>query len=179
MDENQTTKEKHIKNKNIKIHAAIIMVSDSLSKLNEDQRNKNDRSSKIAISALQESMINISLNETIYIEDNKEKIATEVRKLVAQPIDFILTIGGTGIAPRDVTIEAIKPIISKELIGFGELFRFKTYEEVGTVSIMTRALAGIKDQTLIVSLPGSPNAVELGLKLIIPELVHIFNLITK
>ncbi|MHA1866138.1 MAG: MogA/MoaB family molybdenum cofactor biosynthesis protein, partial [Candidatus Heimdallarchaeaceae archaeon] len=66
-----------------------------------------------------------------------------------------------------------------QLDGFGELFRSLTFEQVGTVSIMTRALAGIIKQSLVVSLPGSPNAVRLGIDIILKELMHILNLISK
>ena len=82
--------------------------------------------------------------------------------------------GGTGIAPRDNTYEAISSLLQKTLPGFGELFRFLSYQEIGSRALASRAVAGIYAQKLIFSLPGSTNAVKLALsKLILPELVHL------
>jgi molybdenum cofactor biosynthesis protein B len=88
-------------------------------------------------------------------------------------VDIIITTGGTGIGPRDITIETLKRIFKKELNGFGEIFRYESYKELGTGAILSRATAGIYKGKLIVSLPGSPNAVDLGLNIILPELGHI------
>ena len=88
-------------------------------------------------------------------------------------IEVIITTGGTGISKRDITIETIKPLFQKELDGFGEIFRYESYKEVGTGAILSRATAGVYNGTLIVALPGSPHAVDLGMKIIIPELGHL------
>lgn len=87
--------------------------------------------------------------------------------------DIIITTGGTGIGPRDITIETLKPLFDKELNGFGEIFRYESYKELGTGAILSRATAGVYKNKLIISLPGSPNAVSLGLKIILPELGHL------
>jgi len=110
------------------------------------------------------------------VPDEIDQIQEIVTEYITREVSLIITIGGTGISSRDVTVEAIFPLLEKELPGFGELFRIKTYKEVGTLSIMTRALAGVVKKTCIVSLPGSTNAVELGTKLILQELLHIVNL---
>jgi molybdopterin adenylyltransferase len=89
-------------------------------------------------------------------------------------LDGIVINGGTGIAPRDTTIEVVRPMLDKELDGFGELFRMLSYQEVGSAAMMSRALAGVIGGKLIVSIPGSPAACKLALeKLLIPELGHI------
>ena len=89
-------------------------------------------------------------------------------------IDLILTTGGTGIAPRDTTIEVIQRRLTQELPGFGELFRMLSYEEVGPAAMLSRAVAGLAGATLIFALPGSTNALELAMtKLILPELPHL------
>lgn len=90
-------------------------------------------------------------------------------------IDVILCTGGTGLGSRDRSVEAARPLMHKELPGFGELFRMLSFQEqIGTAAILTRALAGLAEQTLIVVLPGSTAAVELALsRILLPELPHI------
>lgn len=90
----------------------------------------------------------------------------------------ILLTGGTGIALRDTTIEAIADLLEKSLDGFGELFRLLSYEEIGAAAMLSRATAGVRDATVIFAMPGSTAAVRLAMdKLILPELGHIVALI--
>ena len=167
-------KQSHIKNTDFTIKAKIIIISDSLSKLKDWQ--STDKSGKIAKAILEQNKIKVI--DMFPIADAREKIAMFVQQIIDEKnIDFILTIGGTGIAKRDVTIEAIRPLLEKELAGFGELFRSETYKELKTMSIMTRTLAGVTGTSLICCLPGSPNAVKLGTNLILQEILHILNLI--
>lgn len=90
-------------------------------------------------------------------------------------VDIIITNGGTGIAKRDVTIEAVKELMTKEMPGFGELFRMLSYQEdIGSAAILSRAVAGVAFNKVIFSTPGSSGAVRLAMnKLILPELVHV------
>ena len=82
--------------------------------------------------------------------------------------------GGTGIAPRDTTYDVISNWLDKTIPGFGEIFRYLSYEQIGSRAIASRAVAGVKQQKLVFSLPGSSNAVELAVtKLIPPELNHL------
>ncbi len=86
----------------------------------------------------------------------------------------IITTGGTGITSRDSTYEAIAELLEKRLDGFGELFRVLSYQEVGSAAMLTRACAGVARGTVIFMLPGSENAVRLGMtKLILPEIGHV------
>jgi molybdopterin adenylyltransferase len=89
-------------------------------------------------------------------------------------IQAIVFNGGTGIAARDTTYDAIDRVLTKTLPGFGEIFRLLSYQEIGSRAIASRAVAGAYQQLLVFSLPGSRGAVQLGMeKLIIPELVHL------
>jgi len=82
--------------------------------------------------------------------------------------------GGTGLTHDDYTIEAVAPLLEKKIDGFGELFRMKSYEEVGTASMLSRALAGITNGKVIFCIPGSTKAVRLAMaSLILPEIRHI------
>jgi molybdenum cofactor synthesis domain-containing protein len=89
-------------------------------------------------------------------------------------IHAVIFNGGTGIAPRDTTYDAIEKLLDKTLPGFGELFRSLSYQEIGSRAMASRAVAGVYQNKIIFSLPGSSNAVRLGMKkLILPELVHL------
>lgn len=87
--------------------------------------------------------------------------------------DAIIVCGGTGLTHLDLTIEAVEPLFEKELPGFGEIFRLKSLEEVGTRAMLTRAAAGIIQDRPVFCLPGSPNAARLGTDLILSEIGHI------
>jgi len=92
----------------------------------------------------------------------------------------VLLTGGTGLAERDSTFEAVSGLLAKKLDGFGELFRMLSFEEVGSSAMLSRALAGVCRDTVVFSMPGSPAAVRLALnRLILPELGHIAALLGK
>lgn len=87
--------------------------------------------------------------------------------------DVVVICGGTGLTPLDLTIEAVEPLFEKTLPGFGEIFRYKSLEEVGTRAMLTRAAAGIYQGRAVFCLPGSPGAARLGIDLILAEINHI------
>ena len=113
------------------------------------------------------------------LKDEPAQIAAAVHALLErQDMDAIILNGGTGIAPRDTTFEAIQGLLEKEISGFGELFRMLSYQDIGSAAMMTRATAGVAKGKVVVSLPGSTGAVELGMtKLILPELGHMLFLL--
>jgi molybdenum cofactor biosynthesis protein B len=95
-------------------------------------------------------------------------------------LDAIIINGGTGIAPRDVTVEVVRSLLDKELEGFGELFRMLSYQEIGSRAMMSRAVAGVSGGRILVSIPGSPAACRLALeKLLLPELGHLAGLLGR
>ena len=105
-----------------------------------------------------ESLINKNLREALRLQD----------------IDAVILCGGTGVSPTDVTIETVKPLLIKELQGFGEIFRWLSYQAIGSAAVMTRAVAGVVEGKAVFCVPGSPQAVRLCLeKLILPEAGHI------
>lgn len=113
-----------------------------------------------------------TLKSRSLIPDEKEDLINAIESMVNEDIDVILTNGGTGLASRDITVETVESIFEKKISGFGELFRAKSFEEIGSAALLSRATAGIYKQTVIFSMPGSPNAVKTALDLIIDELPH-------
>ncbi len=115
------------------------------------------------------------------VPDEADQIKQHLDSWLSDPtINAIIVSGGTGISGRDVTYPIIESLIKKEMPGFGEIFRMLSWQEVGSASMLSRAMAGIHDDTVIFSLPGSSNAVRLALeKLIGPELGHVVHEIRK
>ncbi len=115
------------------------------------------------------------------VDDDIHRIQSVVETAVSNTdTDIVVTTGGTGITPDDVTIEAIRDQYDKSLPGFGELFRRRSEAEIGTRVLGTRATAGIIDAVPVFCLPGSENAATLGsTELIVPEAPHLAGLATR
>ncbi|TWU30228.1 MogA/MoaB family molybdenum cofactor biosynthesis protein [Bythopirellula polymerisocia] len=113
--------------------------------------------------------------ERVLLPDEPTAIAECVAKLAARDdIEAVLVTGGTGIAERDQTPEAIGPLLTKELPGYGELLRALSYQEIGAAAMLSRACGGLIEGTLVLTMPGSSAAVRLAMdKLILPELGHL------
>ena len=109
------------------------------------------------------------------VRDDPDAIRAILRdQLDAASTQVIITTGGTGITSRDSTYEVVGSLLEKRLEGFGELFRVLSYEEIGPAAMLSRACAGTARGKIIVSLPGSENAVRLAMnKLLLPELGHL------
>lgn len=109
------------------------------------------------------------------VPDEVEAIRGVCDELLAAPgVQCLVVTGGTGVAPRDVTVDALRPRFDRELPGFGELFRSLSYAEVGAAAMLSRATAGVVRGRAIFLLPGSPAAVELALtRLILPVIGHL------
>lgn len=115
------------------------------------------------------------------VDDQIDPIQSQVIELARrEEVNAIVTTGGTGITPDDVTIEALRPTFQKTLPGFGERFRARSTEDIGSRVIATRATAGVVDQTLVFALPGSRSAVRLATnELILPTISHLAGLVNR
>ena len=115
------------------------------------------------------------------IRDEPAEVRATIERQLANPdVQVIITTGGTGLSTRDSTHEAIQGLLEKRLEGFGELFRMLSYHEIGSAAIMSRACAGTSRGKVVVSLPGSENAVRLAMtKLILPELGHMVREVSR
>lgn len=153
------------------IAMAIVTVSDSRT----PDTDVNGRYLQHAIAQLGHHLVAYHI-----IPDDAERVTAVVETLCQSQARLILFNGGTGIAPRDTTFDALDKLLQKRLPGFGELFRMLSWQEVGAAAMLSRATAGIYRQRLIFSMPGSPNAVKLAWEqLIAPELAHLAGELTR
>ena len=109
------------------------------------------------------------------VKDEPAQIEALLNEALGQPdVDAVIVNGGTGIAPRDGTYEVVSRLLEKKLDGFGEIFRYLSYLDIGSAAIMSRAAAGTAAGKILISLPGSSGAVKLAMeKLILPEIRHM------
>lgn len=108
------------------------------------------------------------------IKDEPDEVERTLDELTTADARVLLWNGGTGISPRDTTFDVLNRRLEKTISGFGELFRFLSYEQVGSAAMLSRAVAGVYRSRIIISIPGSPAAVRLAWeKLIEPELEHL------
>ncbi|MGV2827836.1 MogA/MoaB family molybdenum cofactor biosynthesis protein [Myxosarcina sp. GI1(2024)] len=150
----------------ISLNCAVITVSDTRSV-------ETDNSGRI----IQQLLIDAGHQIVAYtiVKDEAQQIKAWLSKVDSDAgLDTIILNGGTGIAPRDLTYEVVSDWLETTLPGFGELFRWLSYQEIGSRAIASRAIAGVKQRQLIFALPGSSNAVRLAMtQLILPELNHL------
>ncbi|WP_461866189.1 MogA/MoaB family molybdenum cofactor biosynthesis protein [Thermococcus sp.] len=153
-----------------KFKFAVITVSDTAS-----AGKKEDLSGRFLVEALSEAE-NEEVHYTV-VPDEKLAVIRAVIESIDRGADVVVTTGGTGITSRDITIESLRPLFDKELTGFGEVFRLKSYEEIGTAVVLTRATAGVIRSggraVVVFCLPGSLNAVRTGVEIIKNEAYHI------
>ena len=154
------------------VNCAVITVSDT-------RTSENDTSGQLIQQLLGEAGHTLAAYRIL--KDEPAEIREQLKLLCASPdLDALIFNGGTGIAPRDTTYDAIASLLEKTLPGFGEVFRWLSYEEIGSRAIASRAIAGVYRSKLIFSLPGSSKAVKLAMeKLILPELVHLVKQLRK
>lgn len=114
------------------------------------------------------------------IPDQESTIRATVEQALASGAEVVIVNGGTGFAGRDVTVEAVLPLLDRVVEGFGELFRTLSYQQVGAAAMLSRALAGVVGTSLVFVVPGSPKAVELAMsELILPEAGHLLGQIRR
>ena len=115
------------------------------------------------------------------LKNDAQLLKNKILELVQQDeVQVIITSGGTGLSHKDVTVDTIHPMLEKQLDGFGELFRYLTYQELGTASIMSRATAGVINGKVIICFPGSLGAATLAMdKIILLEIGHMVREATR
>jgi molybdenum cofactor biosynthesis protein B len=134
----------------VPVNIAVLTVSDTRSL-------DDDKSGRTLIERIQEAGHKLVAREIV--KDEKELIAAQLRQWIGRPdVDVVIATGGTGLTGRDVTPEAFKMVIEKEIEGFGELFRWLSFQKIKTSTIQSRAVAGVAGGTYLFALPGSPGA---------------------
>ncbi len=153
--------------------ASIEQLGFAIITLSDTRTPETDRSGQFLRKAVEDAGHKVC--QYAVVSDESQLIQSEVQSAIADPsIAIVITNGGTGIARRDCAYDTISRLLEKRLDGFGELFRMLSYEEIGAAAMMSRALAGITGDTVIFCLPGSTNAVRLGMeKLILPQATHL------
>lgn len=133
---------------------AVLTISDT-------RTEADDRSGDAIVSRL--SQTGHTLHEKAIVRDDIYRIREKVSAWIASPdVQVIISTGGTGVSGRDGSPEAIVPLLDKVLDGFGEMFRFLSYRDIGTSTLQSRAVAGVANGTYVFVLPGSPGAVKLA-----------------
>jgi len=114
------------------------------------------------------------------VTDDRVAIADSVTSALADGADVVVTTGGTGLTADDVTVDAVAPLLDREIPGFGELFRYVSFEEVGPMAMASRATAGVVADRLVFCLPGSENAARTGSEqLVAPAVGHLLGLVRR
>lgn len=158
--------EEHKKHAHAHVNCAVITVSTTRTK-------DNDVSGKGIIGFLEGNGHTVLYYDIV--KDDVSKISWSLaHALNEEGIAAVIINGGTGIGKMDVTVEAVAPFLEKELVGFGELFRYLSFKEIKSPAILSRAIAGVSKGKIVFCLPGSTNACKMAMEqLIIPELGHI------
>lgn len=152
------------------LQAAVLTVSDT-------RTEATDESGTLLTSMITAAGFTVAAHRLI--KNDPEAVRAAVTEL-AREVDFIITTGGTGMSPKDLSIEACRPLFTKELEGFGDVFRLLSFQEIGSAAILSRATGGSVGRAMIFCLPGSKAAVRLAAeKLILPEIKHLISQVRK
>jgi molybdenum cofactor biosynthesis protein B len=147
------------------LRIAVLTISDT-------RNEQDDRSGQVLVDKLTEA--GHSLAHKRIVRDDQPEIEAALRACIDDPeVEVVITTGGTGVTGRDVTPEALQAVIEKEIPGFGELFRMLSYQQIGTSTIQSRALAGVAKGTYLFALPGSTGACRDGWEWILKHQLDI------
>ncbi len=136
----------------VPVRVAVLTVSDT-------RTEETDSSGRVAVERLESAGHTVAWKRIV--PDDLETVRAQMRDAISNDdVDVLITTGGTGLTRRDITPEALEPLITKSIPGFGELFRMLSYEEIGTSTIQSRVTAGLCERTFIFALPGSTGAVK-------------------
>jgi molybdopterin adenylyltransferase len=158
--------EEHKREAPKQLRFAIITISDTRS-------GASDRGGAYLVESLTKAGHFVASRATAH--DDASEITAAVRGAIADAnVDLVLTTGGTGIAPRDVTCDTLRLLFDSEIPGFGELFRMLSFREIGSAALLSRAIGGVLARKVVLALPGSPKALALAMdEIILKEAGHL------
>lgn len=158
--------EAHRAESSTRLAFAVITISDT-------RLGAADKGGAYLVERLETAGHRVARRETV--RDERDEIEAAFRRAVAdREVELVLSTGGTGIAPRDVTFDTLRGILDSEIPGFGELFRWLSYRQVGSATILSRALGGLLAGKVVLALPGSPKALALALdEIVLKEAGHL------
>ena len=149
----------------VPVRAAVLAVSDT-------RTLDTDRSGATIANKLEHAGHHVAARQVV--RDNRDAVQSVFAGWIADDtIDVVIATGGTGVTPRDITPEALAPLVTKLIPGFGELFRWLSFEEIGTSTVQSRAMAAVCDRTYVFLLPGSTGAVTLAMDRILLQQLDI------
>jgi molybdenum cofactor biosynthesis protein B len=154
------------------LRLGVVTVSTSRAALARDGKEVTDESGDRACAAAQERGFRVTFRKLVGDDMIDIRLALS-EGLAAGLVDALVFIGGTGAAGSDVTPEAVEPILKKDLPGFGELFRQRSSQTIGSMSSLSRAMAGTVDEVSVFCLPGSPDGSALGMEIVLEILPHL------
>lgn len=160
-------------------HHGVGTVSYAVVTVSSSRSIDEDTAGDAVVAAVEDDGGEVAVRELV--RDDLDGVQAAVNTLAdREDVDAVVTVGGTGVTPDDVTVEAVRPLFGKELPGFGELFRSLSYESVGTATLASRATAGVVERTPVFCLPGSEDAARLGARrLVTEEAGHLVGLTTR
>ena len=148
--------------------AAVLVTSDSVS-----AGKKSDKSGKMIVESMKKFSVDVRHYEIV--PDEKEEIRRKILGWVESGIQLILTTGGTGLGPRDITVEAVREVVERDVPGIAEAMR--SYGQRRTpYAMLSRCVVGVRGGTLIITLPGSSNGVKEGIAALFPNVLHAFKM---
>jgi len=150
------------------LSAAVLVTSDSVA-----AGKKSDKSGKIIVDAMTRFPVDVRHYEIV--PDNKDEIRGKILGWIEEGIQLILTTGGTGLGPRDITVETVREIVERDVPGIAEAMR--VYGQRRTpYAMLSRSVVGVRGGTLIMTLPGSSNGVKEGISALFPNVLHAFKM---
>ena len=163
--------EEHRKNATRRLRIVVVTVSTSRYAKKMEGRSYTDEAGDVAVEEATRARHIVSRRAVV--SDDRSMIRRETRAFLSGQEDVLLFAGGTGLSPRDITVETVRPFLEKELEGFGELVRTLGYEDVGVAAALSRATAGVAKGKLIACMPGSPGGVRTAMKAFAGEFSHM------
>ena len=154
-------------------HLKVVIVTVSTSRYEKKKEGMSFTDEAGDVAAEEARRAGHSVTRRVMVSDDRTMIGMEARAFLSGEEDVLLFAGGTGLSPRDVTVESVRPFLEKELEGFGELVRRLSYDEIGAAAALTRATAGVANGKLIACMPGSPDAVRTAMRAFVKEFPHM------